>query len=100
VARISQGEKVERNAWVSLRAAPGQDADSVTIFRHQTGVVAEHTLYTAHHRQGGIMQQNDSHAKLSVSASCEAWIARSIYTADDQPNTEAALGGFSPVSGW
>jgi hypothetical protein len=28
-----------------------------------------------------------------------AWIARSMNTAEDQPNIDAALGGFSPLIG-
>src|SRR5450759_2723687 len=102
MARIGFGKVDERDARVGLAAPAGQDGHAAAVVCHQAGVMANDALDPSHHRRGGIMEQGNVHGTSfagGFSSSCEAQMARSINTAEDQPKIAAALGGFWPVSG-
>src|SRR5688572_26626159 len=96
MARISQGNLNKRDARIGLLASSCHDGDLVPGIRHQARVVTDHTFHTSDDGRRRIMQKrNLRHWFFSRAAS----IARSMNTAEDQPNIEAALGGFSPLTG-
>ena len=96
MARISQRDLNKRDTRIGLLSSSRHNANLVTGIRHQARVVTEHAFHTSDNGRRRIMQECDvRHCAFSRAA----WIARSMNTAEDQPNIEAALGGFSPLTG-
>ena len=96
MARIRHGDLNKRDARIGLLPPSCYDAHIVSGVRHQARVVTHHAFHTAYDGRRRIMQKRDlRHRDFSRAAS----IARSMNTAEDQPNIDAALGGFSPLTG-
>ena len=95
----ASGSDVNVIRRVELLPAAGDHLHGVPGIGHQPRMLRKDALHPADHRWDGVVQQSNLHGNLLIGCSWLAWIARSMYTAADQPKRDAALGGFTPLSG-
>src|SRR6266487_1190410 len=96
MAGVSQWKMNKRDARIGRLASPRHNPDLMTGICHQAGVISHDAFNSPNDRRRGVMQKSNSCHYDFSRAAC---IARSINTAEDQPNMEAAFGGFSPLIG-
>ena len=96
MSRIGHRNMNKRDARICLFAPPRHDTHLMTGIRQQARMMTKDALHTSHNGRRRIVQECDAgHCDVSRAD----WIARSINTAEDQPNIDAAVGGFSPLTG-
>src|SRR5688500_3966903 len=96
MTRVSHRKMDKRDAWIRLLSSSRDNLNLMACVGHQVGMVPQNAFDSPNDRRRRIMEESHScHCDFSRAA-C---IARSMNTAEDQPNMEAAFGGFSPLSG-
>ena len=93
---VRHGKVKERDARIGLLTSSGHDPNLMAGIHHQARVMTKHTFHPSNYGRRRVVKEGyPGHDDVSRAA----WIARSMNTAEDQPNMEAAIGGFSPVTG-